>query len=48
MIFTDDDLKRMDALEEDVQRLELTENDKRGFEALEQKLSEIDLDFLLR
>lgn len=48
MILTGDDRKRMDALAEDVQRLELTEDDKRGFEALERELSEIDLDFLLR
>lgn len=48
MIFTDNDLKAFDTLAEDVQRLELTEDDKRNFEALERELSEIDLDYLLR
>ena len=47
-MITADDQKRLDALAEEVQRLEFTEDDIRGFEALERELSAMDLDFLLR
>ena len=48
MILTEEDKKRLDALREEVSRIELTEDDKKRLDTLERELSEIDLDFLLR
>lgn len=48
MIFTDDDLKRLDEIREEVSRLEFTDDDLKAFDALEKELSSMDLDFLLR
>lgn len=48
MIFTDDDLKRLDEIREEVSQLEFTDDDLKAFNALEKELSSMDLDFLLR
>lgn len=47
-MITADDLKRLDVLAEEVEKLEFTEDDKRRLDNLERELAEIDLDFLLR
>lgn len=43
MILTDDDLKRLDDLREEVSRLELTDDDLRRLADLEREISELNL-----
>ena len=48
ILFTADDLKRLEALRDEVEKIEITEDDKRRFADLERELASMDLDFLLQ